>query len=183
MFLGATQVAFAYNTFGDHVLNGGVGNYGYSNRYYYVTTSASGYSSLIHKAMDSWIYTTERLSITTPISYVQTSTQSSSVMDIYAGNYYSSDTGIIAQTTFWVYSTQLDPYKSNWGWNKIQLNMPVMSTLDTYDQQGSIAHEMGHAFGLDHNNEDPTTIMCQLAYGRFVYMPTPDDLNGINHLY
>lgn len=133
--------------------------------------------------MDSWIYTTERLSITTPISYVQTSTQSSSVMDIYAGNYYSSDTGIIAQTTFWVYSTQLDPYKSNWGWNKIQLNMPVMSTLDTYDQQGSIAHEMGHAFGLDHNNEDPTTIMCQLAYGRFVYMPTPDDLNGINHLY
>lgn len=37
MFLGATQVAFAYNTFGDHVLNGGVGNYGYSNRYYYVS--------------------------------------------------------------------------------------------------------------------------------------------------
>ncbi len=115
----ANVFAADYYTFNNHVLNGGVGNYGYNNRYYFITSSASGYTSLIDAAMNDWIYTTSRLGVTTPISFVKTGTQSSSVMDVYAGNYYDSSSGIAGFTTFWTYSTQQDPNNNNWGWGKI----------------------------------------------------------------
>ena len=68
---------FAYNTWG-YTLNGGVGNYGYNTRHYWVDTSASSYSTMIGNAVSSWVHTTSRLGITTPISIASTSTKSSS---------------------------------------------------------------------------------------------------------
>jgi Matrixin len=175
--------ASAYNTFNNHVLNGGVGNYGNNKRYYYITSSASSYESLIDQAMNEWIYTTERVGITTPISYRKTTTMSQSVMDIYAGSYYPSYMGVLGETEFWKYDTKLDPYQENWGWNKIKLNNPNFNNLNSTDRKGTIAHEMGHAFGLAHNNSNPYAIMCQLGYGRKVSNSQADDLHGINYLY
>lgn len=78
LFIGASVPVYAYNTFCGYTLNGGVGNYGYSTRNYWIDSSASGYTSLIDDAVSSWVHTTSRLGITTPISLSRTTTKSSS---------------------------------------------------------------------------------------------------------
>jgi len=174
----------AYNTLNDHVINGGVGDYGYTNRYYFITSSAAGYASEIKSAMNDWIYTTQRLGITTPISYKQTTSQKSSVMDIYAC--YSSNypyCNANAWTEFWRYQNGVSPFYQNWGWNKIYLNSYNMNNKTSILKKGVIAHEMGHCFGLNENNTNPFSIMCQSGYGRRVTAAQADDLYGINYLY
>lgn len=79
--------ALAYATFNNHVLNGGVGNWGYNTGYYFITSSGNGYSYLIRPAMDSWVNTTSRTGISTPISIHETTSQSASIIDIYSGQY------------------------------------------------------------------------------------------------
>lgn len=184
-----TVLAFSFPTktsanakiIGPFKLTGGVGDYGSATRLYYITASASGYTTQIYQAMDSWIYTTSRLNVTTSISWSPTTSQSSSVMDIYYGDYFSD--GTVAGTTFWLYNEQLNPRNSNWGWGKIQLDSKVFPNLSQTNRQGTIAHEMGHVFGLDETNNDPNSIMCQLSYGRSVYMPQVGDLRPIQTLY
>ena len=87
--------ASAYTTYNGHVLNGGVGNYGSNPRYYYITYSAGAQETVINNAIYTWIHTTSRLGITTPIYWARTYTQSASVMDIYHNVYYDAGTGII----------------------------------------------------------------------------------------
>lgn len=184
LLLSQSVTAFAYETLNNHKLNGGVGNYGYSNRSYYITSSASNYYSAISSAMSDWIHTTSRLGITTPISYVNTTTQSSSVMDIYAGSYsYYPYTDTNAWTEFWTYSTQQNPNNNNWGWNKIYINIYNTSSYSPDIQKGVAAHEMGHCFGLDENNSNQYSIMCQMGSGRAVTESQYDDANGVNYLY
>ena len=169
------------NRIGDYVLNGGVGNWGYTNRYYFITSSASSYEAKINAAMDSWIYTTARLGVSTSISWLRTYTQSVSVMDIYYGSYFGPT--VLGATSFWIYSTQINPRTSNWGWGKIQLNQDGFSLLSDNDKQGTIAHEMGHVFGLDETNNDVYSIMCQKGAGRLVYEPQVGDLRPIQQMY
>jgi len=187
--------ASAYSTYSDYKLNGGVGNYGYSNRYYYVTSSASGLSSMIGRAVNSWVYTTSSVGVTTPISIAKTSTQSASVFDVYYDSAsFASYDGLAAVTHMYVYGTNVQspnyigaPYQ-NWGWSKIIINPNLFYSLPTNGaslsttQQGTIAHEFGHAMGLSHNYSR-YVLMCTLGNGRVVNTPTVDDCNGINHLY
>lgn len=68
----------AYNAFG-YTLNGGVGNYGYNTRNYWVDSSASNYTMMIDTAVSTWVHTTSRLGITTPISLAR---MSSGTLDV-----------------------------------------------------------------------------------------------------
>ena len=176
---GAAQ---AYTTYNGHVLNGGVGDYGANDRDYYITSSASGHSGDITSAMYDWIHTTARLGITTPIDWLRTYTQSASVMDIYHGDYYDASTGISAATEYILNNQTANPYLTNWAWGKIKLNTSVFDPLSDYDEKGTVAHEMGHLFGLGHTSVT-NRIMCQLADGRTVNACQADDANGINYLY
>ena len=74
-----------YHTFGDYTLNGGVGSYGSANRYYWIDASAfsSSQISSIISAAQTWVYTSSAIGVTTPISIERTTTQSSSVFDVY----------------------------------------------------------------------------------------------------
>lgn len=66
------------HTFGDHTINGGVGNYGYTNRYYWIHNAfSSTYEAYIKKAVSQWVHTTDSLGVTTPISIKKTSTLNS----------------------------------------------------------------------------------------------------------
>lgn len=177
---------FAFNTFPNNPkLIGGVGNYGANNRYYYITPSASGLTSLISNAVSSWVYTTTRLGITTPISISRTYTQSSSVFDVYYVP-FSNDTLTLGLTDFYSNSTMINPPDgappTNWGWSKIRLNSNSLYKISTNNQQGTIAHEFGHGMGLAHVSYQ-FSIMCQYYNNRFVYLPGSDDLYGINFLY
>ncbi len=195
LLIGTSVPVYAYNTFSGHTLNGGVGNYGYSMRNYWIDSSASSYTSLIDDAVSSWVHTTSRLGITTPISLSRTTTKSSSYFDVYllampgssntvAGTYlYVKNVGCINPTLN-------EAITQNWSWTEIHLNSNSFPTLSDNSnltanekRQGTVAHEFGHAMGLAHSNNNPDVIMCQLKHDRRVYLPMADDANGINSLY
>ena len=172
--------SFTINTFAaarpytllPYSLNGGVGNWGYSKRYYWIDSSASGISNTILAAYNSWIYTSNILE--TPISWRQTTTKSSGTVEFYT---YSSIDGSNGYTSFWRYSNAVSPRQENWGWCMIYYN-------NYYDAgQATIAHEIGHTMGLDENNTNPDTVMCQAAHNRRVTTPQLGDLQGINAKY
>jgi hypothetical protein len=159
-----------------------VGDYGSNPRLYYITSSAGGHSGDITDAVYTWIHTTSRLGITTPIYWSRTYTQSASVMDFYHLEYYDEGSGIIAVTEQILNNQVIYPYSSNWNWAKIKLNTPCFDPLSDYNEEGSCAHEMGHAMGLAHTTVT-NRIMCQLGDGRTVNACQADDANGINYLY
>ena len=174
--------AQAYTTYNGHVLNGGVGNYGSNPRYYYITYSAGAQEDDITSAVYTWIHTTSRLGITTPIYWARTYTQSQSVMDFYHNVYYDVGTGIVATTEQILNNVVIDPGTANWNWGKIKLNTPVFDLLSDFNEEGSCAHEMGHLMGLGHTSVT-NRIMCLLGSGRTVNACQADDANGIIYLY
>lgn len=74
---------FAYNTYNQHVLINGVGDYGRNSQQYFIDSSASGYATHITNAMNEWIYTTSYWGISTPISFVKTTSMANSRIDLY----------------------------------------------------------------------------------------------------
>jgi hypothetical protein len=180
--LACSGTAQAYTTYNGHVLNGGVGNYGANPRYYYITYSAGLQEDDITSAVYTWIHTTSRLGITTPIYWARTYTQSQSVMDFYHNVYYDASSGIIATTEQILNNVVIDPTTTNWNWGKIKLNTPVFDPLSHFNEEGSVAHEMGHLMGLGHTTVT-NRIMCLLSFGRTVNACQADDANGINYLY
>lgn len=59
-----------------------------------------------------------------------------------------------------------------------------MITLTSAERKETVAHEMGHAFGLGHTQTENNNISIMRQYG-FVgsYNPLYDDILGINILY
>lgn len=51
MFMCSVSTVYAYNTYNQHKLTYGVGNYGKDTQHYFITSSASGYASYINTAM------------------------------------------------------------------------------------------------------------------------------------
>lgn len=178
----SSGTAGAYTTYNGHVLNGGVGDYGSNPRYYYITFSAGLQEGDITSAIYTWIHTTSRLGITTPIYWARTYTQSQSVMDFYHNIYYDQSTGIIAITEQILNNVVINPYNTNWNWGKVKLNTPVFDPLSAFNEEGSCAHEIGHLMGLGHTSVT-NRVMCQLESGRTVNACQADDANGINYLY
>ena len=55
-----------------------------------------------------------------------------------------------------------------------------MKNLSSAKQKAVVAHEMGHVWGLDENNSNSKSIMCQSAYGRSVTTVQKVDNNAFN---
>src|SRR5262252_3772227 len=157
--LGAAIVLYAtpaqaFVTYNDHLLIQGVGDYGHNNQYYYVDSSASVQRNTAIAAMNDWIYTTGRLGITTPISFLRTTYRPASVMDIFRVSYVSP--------TWWAHTTWnnglgvQNPSEAHWLWGLIELSNDYPQCPN---QRGVIAHEMGHVMGLDHRLDDASTLM------------------------
>lgn len=168
-----------YYTFNNHKMIGGVGGSG--TKYYYVASSAKNYSKYCTSAMNDWVYTTERLNYTTSISFKKTTTRSNSVIDILGTkNRGSHSKGVLAWTEFYKSGSTINPNNANWKYCYIKIYTP---SLKASSSKGTIAHEIGHAFGLAHNNKNVKSIMCQTGSGRKVSTAQICDLKGINHLY
>jgi hypothetical protein len=168
--------AYAYNTWNDHRLWSGVGDYGYNNQYYYVDGSAGAYLGTATAAMDDWIYTTERTGITTPISFLRTTYRPASIIDVFQINYVAPWWGF---TTHYNGDAEIEPTDGNWSWTLVQLDGAFAQCRN---QQGVIAHEMGHALGLAHVDTMSSVMYVDIAYTS-VTAAVADDLYGINHLY
>lgn len=65
MFMCSVSTVYAYNTYNQHKLKYGVGNYGKDTQHYFITSSASGYASYINTAMSEWVNTTSSMGVTT----------------------------------------------------------------------------------------------------------------------
>lgn len=64
MFMCSVSTVYAYNTYNQHKLTYGVGNYGKDTQHYFITSSASGYASYINTAMSEWVNTTSSMGVT-----------------------------------------------------------------------------------------------------------------------
>lgn len=176
----SAPTAYAYNTFNQHKLVYGVGNYGNDTQHYYITSSASGYTSYINTAMSQWVNTTSSMGVTTPISYTSTTTQSSSRMDIYQVSTVNDWWGL---TTMYSGNTEVDPFSSNWVWGKIQLD-GAFANLTNDKRLAVIAHEMGHVMGLAHSDMSNVLMRADIAYNTSgTTRAQVNDLAGINYLY
>lgn len=178
-----------YHTAGDKVIVNGVGNWGNNNRYYYIDTSfTSTYKTLAQNAVNSWIYTTSSVGVSTPISLKSTTVQTNSVFDILVGSGLSSQ--VYGQTRYYNSSGEIKPDSKqvllqNYSWAKCYINVTKLNSdgQSNSQKQSTIAHEFGHAMGLSEHNCKAYTIMCQTAEGRTATIPTAEDCHAINHLY
>ncbi|WP_129688221.1 hypothetical protein [Gottfriedia acidiceleris] len=92
------KTSYAYNTYGHKLVNG-VGHYGQNRQYYFLDSSLGSEKQKFKDAMNKWIYGT----ITTPISFRETTTQSSSVIDVYKK---TSVNNTVAAYTYFMYGNK-----------------------------------------------------------------------------
>ena len=153
--------------------------------------SGAGYwENFIKVAVNNWMYTGHGAN---PIYMKYVSSNNGSTMDIYTkkNSYWVSKglgNSILAETLHydsnWKYFNPKATVK-NWVWTQIYINDDNFRKSSFSDEQakGTIIHEMGHAFGLDHNNPNPKSIMCQTGAGREVQRVQKTDSDAINRLY
>jgi len=156
---------------------------GIHNQYswYDSTTIDSTVHSYITSARNDWNNTP------THVWFIEVADKSSSVMDIYRGNYFPASYGYAAMTHFFVGNPpEIDPTLQNYGWTRIELNAVTFDTLSTSGlnlKRAVIAHEMGHALGLAHNSSNVNVLMYPYINSWTVNGPTQDEINGMNFLY
>lgn len=150
--------------------------------YYYVTPSAEKYASNISQSAYNWCYTGYGFNRLYPNARTYYITDSA--MDIYSYNYpdgQNGGTSFIARTNVWSGDPYyVDPATQNWLFNEIYLNDYYLLPKSNNQRQATITHEMGHAFGLDENNGNQYSIMCQEGAGRQVYTVQQVDNNAFN---
>jgi predicted Zn-dependent protease len=187
----STVHAADYYTYNDHHMTGyGVGNYGKNTQKYFVVDTTHKHQGVVNSAMSEWINTTSRLNYTTPISFEQTTTRADSVIDFmntgtlkdHNGSTHSES--VLAWTEFYIAGgNQVDASTQNWKYCYVKFYCTNFDKKSTTNRKGTAAHEIGHCFGLRHNNTNTNSIMCQTAHNRKVSSAQICDLKGINHLY
>lgn len=130
---------------------------------YYSNTYATYHGEYTMRAAHQW-RNDSRLSFIYP-NRVTNSANS----DVYCQMYSNSASSVLAETSFYYGTTQISPYNHNWDNCKIKVNHAKTVSLET------LTHEFGHVLGLDDNNSDITSIMCQTAYGRTATKPSYAD--------
>lgn len=125
-----------------------------------------------------------------PIYIKFVSSNYGSSMDFYSKpkTFWSSSirNSVLAETRHFDSSEkQVTVGSKDWYYAKIYINDDnFKNDAFTNEQaQGTIIHEMGHAFGLDENNSNKYSIMCQLGAGRAVQRVQSVDNNAINRKY
>ena len=172
---------------------------GVRGRRYYIDQSAKDFASDVESALSSW-------EIDNTVSFSRTYIMGQSVMDIYCEYNSGEFDGANGWVEFYNTSKQKVPEVSSingnldndpmydWYYCKLFVNSKHLRA-NTVDSRTTLAHEMGHVFGLDENvyylSESSTrdyiantqSIMCQERFGRAVYTAQECDRRGVRALY
>ncbi|MFE2291453.1 matrixin family metalloprotease [Streptomyces sp. NPDC059452] len=166
--------AGAYNTYNGHRLK-----YGINGEYYWLdSTAQNSHPNAIPAGVGHWNNTTD-----TKVWYVKTLAKEKSRLDFYRR---SSSSGVYcAATSMYVNTSAVNAYQKDWVWAKVTID-PLLANASQCGPEthrdGIIAHEVGHAMGLDHNSNKSSLMYTNIS-GTRVDAPIKDDRNGINHLY
>ncbi|MCI7803503.1 MAG: matrixin family metalloprotease [Oscillospiraceae bacterium] len=139
---------------------------------YYSPTYANSYGATTMSAANAWA---NHSNLAFTMNWNRISNMSDAT--VQCSYFRDSNDDTLAETTFFYSSNSISPTSSNWNMCKIKLNLNYNIPTDT------ITHEFGHVFGLDENNDDPTSIMCQTRYGRTATRPSNTDIAMLNGLY
>ncbi len=177
-----------HHTYGDKIMNYGVGDYGNHRRYYWTSGLDSTTEKLAASAVSNWVNTSGSggPGVYTPISIRKTSTKSDAVFEIVKNENLGQST--LAVTRFYMYNREIKVNSNgvlpeNYGWSQVQLHLSLMDDYTQNEREATIAHELGHAMGLSHQNCRTSSVMCSFAYGGTAKRADKKDLRAINHLY
>ena len=179
----ALMITLVSSTFAMTPTNGYKFSRGVSNCCYYIDSSASAYESQIVSAANNWEDTGYGWN---PIYMTAVSSNYATHMDFYgrtSANYSYLGNTIVGVATYWTTDAKLiapigDAPKSDYFYSEIILNTNLS---ESYDYR-TAKHEMGHAFGLDHNADNYSILFPYLS-GMYVTTVQKCDHDTINYLY
>ena len=158
--------------------------------YYYIENGSSNtFYQRIKNAAYNWEHTGFGYN---PIYLYERSSSSGTAIDFYnkSNSHFGATSNMIVLGHCKHYngSGTYIPYDTgNWLYSEICLNKDKLPNQTTTKQQGTIAHEMGHSFGLHHYNTNPYSIMCQSYVSstiqRQVETVQQEDNDAINYKY
>lgn len=161
---------------------GGYLSRGVDDMNYYVDSSASSYTSYINTGINRW--TSSGYS---PSDFINmTAVSSNYATDV---DYYAQDAeefmaySCLAETTYFTSSGLGVTGGAPYYYSEIRINNDFFPNLSNYNKIGTMAHEFGHALGLDENNNNTSSIMCQLGSGRTVNTVSSEDYATVVSIY
>lgn len=146
---------------------GGYLSRGVSGMCYYVDSTANSYTSYINTGINRW--TNSGYSPSDFINMTAVSSNYATDVDYYAQDMEEfAIPSCLAETSYFTSSGSGSGGVSAYYFAEIVINNDTIVNRTSFEKIGTMAHEFGHALGLDENNSDPTKIMCQLGSGRTV---------------
>ena len=161
---------------------GGYLSRGVDNMCYYVDSSASSYTSYINTGITRWTNGGH-----SPSNFINmTAVSSNYATDV---DYYAKDmmdmfaVGALAETMYFTSSGGSSAGANPYYYAEITINIDNIADCTSYEKIGTMAHELGHALGLNENNSNPSRIMCQLGSGRTVNTVSAGEYAKVVEIY
>ena len=148
----------------------------------YIGEGATSFQTLIVRAADNW---------TSPgwasdVGFAYAPNSKGTMLDIYcySKSYFGGNMRANAETTWYDINGKMIawPRSGTYRYAKIVGNTDSLNTLAINVRTAVFAHEMGHAFGLDHNDATTNSIMYGEATKRALKVQKIDT-NTVNRLY
>lgn len=177
----------AFTVFGYKYKGGDI----YDKKYWMNENKNSKKGVLIQSAVADWNNTKN-----TGIKWNLTGVKNDSIMDFIG---YTYEKGVFGVTMYWRGDRQVHPWQESYEWTQIlhqndfdlfkvdseAYNLPIEREQELCFQ-AVMAHEMGHAIGIAHNDFDSATLMYKditkwRKWG--IYFPDADAINAASMMY